>query len=107
MSGDEISQRFDLLDRAARKNDRWWFLALLMIGMVFVGYILWWGQQELVVRDNRITSIERDYISHLATNTTTANQTSQQLAGALSENARVVENNTRMLERVDRALTRP
>ncbi len=32
-----FAEKFDILDKAAKKGDRWWFIALLMIGMAYVG----------------------------------------------------------------------
>lgn len=98
MSEQEIADRFSILDKAARKSDRWWFLALMMIGMVFVALLLQWGQGQLALRDARIDKLNNQLVEHLTT-------TNVALSVSLAAAVKATDDNTRMLARVEAALT--
>lgn len=89
-----IEEQISLINHAARKSDRWWFFALLLIGMTFIGFLIHWGQDELAKRDSRIEALEERYTNYLVT-------TNAQLTQALTENSKVIEANSRLLDRVE------
>lgn len=98
MSDTDLLDKFNLLDRAAKKSDRWWFFALLVLGMVFIGYILNWGKAELNKRDARIASLEERYSNHMYAQAAQSLAQNVQMSAALAENTKVIETNNRLLE---------
>lgn len=89
-----LESKWNLIDKAARKSDRWWFLALLMIGIAFVGFLLRWCQIELNKRDTRIEALEGRYQVYLT------NQNAAVVA-ALVNSTQAMQENTRMLQRIE------
>lgn len=100
MSETDLLDKFNLLDKAAKKSDRWWFFALLVLGMTFIGFILSWGKDELNKRDVRIASLEERYSMHLQAQAAQALAQNVQMSAALAENTKVIEANNRLMENV-------
>jgi len=85
MSAEDVKEALNLFDRAARKDDRWWFLVLLLIGMAAFGYLIWDTRQQLAARDVKIESL------HENIETT--------FASLLKDNTRALDRNTAALDR--------
>ena len=93
MSRDEIESRFDLLDKAAKKSDRWWFLALLIIGMLYAGWIQFENKKDLAGLRDENKSLHIQLETNLSEN-------NLRIAELLARNTIALEENTRMLSRI-------
>jgi hypothetical protein len=95
------SEQFTLLDKAAKKSDRWWFLALLMIGMFAVGFLYTDMRNERQEQNLKIEAMHH--------------QIQEKLSGSLIETTRALdrnsaafEANTALMRRLDdRMLVKP
>lgn len=92
MSAEEIESRFDLLDKAAKKSDRWWFLALLIIGMAYAWWIQTEAKKDIVALRDENKQLHIQLETHLAEN-------NLRLSELLARNTLALEANTRTLER--------
>lgn len=79
--------RINLLDKIAKKNDRWWFIALLVIGMIYMGYNQWQQEKRESSLRLEITSVREAQV--------------QILSGALLNNTQALQENTKMLQRIE------
>lgn len=102
MSSEELESKFNLIDKAAKKSDRWWFLALLIIGIGWSGWIQYDNRLELAKRDARIEALhDRQAESGI------------KMAEVLAQNTKALEESTRVLNAVatrldiDKHLARP
>lgn len=93
MSAEELESRFDLLDKAAKKSDRWWFLALLIIGMGYAGWIQVENKKDLMALREENKSLHTQLETHLAEN-------NLRLSELLARNTLALEESTRTLSRV-------
>lgn len=85
--------QFDILDKVAKKNDRWLFVALLCIGLFAMGMVVQWGRSELAARDLKYDKLEEKFIVQLT-------KSNQELSAIVHDNTRAIEGNNRLLERV-------
>ena len=94
MSRSEITEAVGILDKAARKSDRWWFIVLLIVGMAWAGFTQYEMRQALSVRDARINEIEHQYIAHLQ-------EWGSKSAQMIAENTQALNDVRRAMERQD------
>lgn len=79
-------------DRAAKKSDRWWFFALLMVGIFWTAYYQYKQDQQLALRDLKLEKLEQQML-------TTLND-------VVKENTKAFQATTEMLRRVEQELLR-
>lgn len=83
----------------AMKNDRWLFLATLLIFGVAVFFAFRWlvGKHEKLVSEQRTD--QQQYTTSLLNITAEGNRTSRDLLSVLEKNTNAIENNTEIVER--------
>lgn len=88
MSDDEFMSRLrwglGMLDSAAKKSDRWWFVTLLVIGLFVAGFLIYDFRKQIAARDVRIEALH-DSIEN-------------KFAATLSENTRALDRNSAVME---------
>lgn len=89
--------QFDLLDKIAKKNDRWLFVALLCIGLFAMCMVVQWGRSELAAQAAKYDKLEIQFIEQLT-------KGNQELTTIVHDNTRAIEANSRVLERVSAKL---
>lgn len=94
MSESEMSARFHMFDIAAKKSDRWWFLALLMIGLMYVAYERYESNAERKQLREEIGQVRTEHAEYLEKRT-------EILTTALANNTHALEANTRLFERIE------
>lgn len=87
-----VGQVLKVVDRGAKKDDRWWFFMLLILGMTYVGYERWENNVERAGLRAEIEQVRSSYEHHLEA-------TAQTLTSALTQN-------TEMLHRVEQHLAK-
>ena len=94
MSEDEVSSALSLIGRAAKQSDRWWFFALLIIGMAYVGWERMESQHERDELRKEIVALRDAQLAFLRDKTET-------ITTALVNNTRALEANTAVLNRFE------
>lgn len=87
-------EKWNVFDKAAKKGDRWWFFALLMIGMFYVGYERWESSKERESMRAEIVSVRDSQLAFLT-------QKNDAMMSALLNNTRALEANTMMMNRIE------
>mgnify|MGYP000723990098 CR=1 FL=1 len=85
-----VSNVASLVDFAAKKPDRWWFMTLLMVGMSWSAFLWYHADQELQKRDARIDGLQSKIFDILQT--------------VVNHHENQLKQNTEMLIRVEHAL---
>ena len=88
------ASRLDLLDKMAKKSDRWWFIALLVIGMIYMGYNQWQQEKREAALRLEITDVRQNQLTY-------ATSKNEVLMNALMNNTQALQENTRMLQRIE------
>jgi hypothetical protein len=81
------------IDKAAKQSDRWWFFALLVVGIAWTGWNQWKQDEQLKLRDAKLERIEEKFTSTLTT--------------IINDNTRAFQANTELLRRVEMHLVSP
>ena len=108
----QIEQLKQVADYATLQNDRWLFIAMLVIFLNAMYFTVRWGMRQLDKRDTKIEDLTRE----VATARSEFNQfligAVKELSGVISKNTEVIKENTEMsdrkigiLDRLDRSLT--
>ena len=99
MSENDLIDKFNLLDKAAKKSDRWWFLALLIAGMLAVGWLYSDMRTERQAQNVKIDAMHDRIEEKLSSSLSDTTR-------ALDKTSTAIEANTAMLRRVDERLQR-
>ena len=95
----QIDQLKQVADYAALQNDRWLFIAILIIFLSAMYFTVRWGMRQLDKRDTKIEDLTRE----VATARSEFNQfligAVRELSGVISKNTEVIKENTEMSER--------
>lgn len=87
-------EKWNIFDKAAKKDMRWWFFALLMIGMAYVGFERWESSKERDQLRGEITSVRESQLAFV----TAKNDV---MMTAIINNTRALESNTQTLNRME------
>lgn len=90
-----LMERFNVFDKAAKKDLHWWFFALLMIGMVTVGFLYQDMRAERASMRLEITEVRKDQLAYVTTK-------NDAMMTALINNTKALEANTQTLQRIER-----
>lgn len=93
-----LTERFNIIDKAAKKDLHWWFFVLLMIGMGYVGFERWESNQERVILRSEITEVRNAQMAYLTAK-------NEAMMAALLNNTRALEANTQTLNRLENRRT--
>jgi hypothetical protein len=94
MSEDDVSSALSLIGSAAKQSDRWWFFALLMIGMGYVGWERMESRRESDALRKEIIEVRDAQLAFMRDKTET-------ITAALVNNTRALEANTAVLNRFE------
>jgi hypothetical protein len=99
MNTNDMTEILRLADVAAGKNDRWLFLAVLLV----LGLVVWLAVRWLIIKHEALLTEHRDdqrqYTSSLVSISTAVNATNRELAVVLSRNSAALDDNTSELRR--------
>jgi len=94
MSEEDVSSALNLIGKAAKQSDRWWFFALLIIGMIYVGWERMQSAHEQEALRKEIVEVREAQMAYLREKT-------QIVTEALVNNTRALQENTAVLSRFD------
>jgi len=86
--------RFNVFDKAAKKDLHWWFFALLMIGMIAIGFLYIDMRKEREMMRGEITEVRQSQLKYVT-------EKSEAMMSALLNNTRALEANTQTLNRIE------
>lgn len=95
----EMNNVIDTANQLAMKNDRWLFLATLLIFGLAVFFAFRWlvGKHEKITDQGR--SDQQQYTTSLLNITAENNRTARDLLSVLEKNTNAIESNTEIVER--------
>lgn len=91
---DPLEAKWNIFNAAAKKDIHWWFFALLMIGMGYVGFERWESNQERTQLREEITQVRTSQLDYVTAK-------SEAMMAALLNNTRALEANTQTLNRLE------
>ncbi len=91
---DALEAKWNLFNAAAKKDLHWWFFALLMIGMGYVGFERWESGKERDQLRAEITEVRTSQLTFV----TAKNEV---MMTAIINNTRALEANTQTLNRIE------
>lgn len=89
-----VLEKWNIFDKAANKDIKWWFFALLMIGMAYVGFERWESAKERDQLRQEITEVRKDQMNFVIAK-------NEAMMSALLNNTRALESNTQTLNRIE------
>ena len=108
----QIEQLKQVADYATLQNDRWLFIAMLVIFLNAMYFTVRWGMRQLDKRDTKIEDLTKDVATARSEFNTFLISAVKELSAVISKNTEVIKENTEMsdrklaiLDRVDRTLS--
>lgn len=92
-----VEARLKLIDAAAKKSDRWWFLTLMMLGMVAVCFLYYDSRQRDKAREARNDAQNLFIQDKLAAALGESNRALDRNTSAFDRNSSAFESNTSMM----------
>ncbi len=89
-----LEAKWNLFNAAAKKDLHWWFFALLMIGMLAIGFLYVDMRRERENLRSEITAVRDAQLAFLTSK-------NDSMMTALLNNTRALEANTRTLDRIE------
>lgn len=93
-----VDETQKLVDTIANKNDRWLFVALLVVFLLAIGWLARWGMRQLELRDAQITALGKELGEVRKEYAAFAIATTKDLSSVLARN-------TDVLDRIERTMT--
>lgn len=89
-----LTEKFNLFDRAAKKDIHWWFFALLMVGMAAVGFLYNDMRRERSEMRKEIAAVRDAQLAYVTVK-------NEALMVALVNNTKALEANTQIMNRIE------
>lgn len=89
-----LVEKFNLIDKAAKKDMHWWFFVLLMIGMITVGFLYVDMRKERADMRNEISNVRDSQLKYLT-------DKNELLMSAIVNNTRALETTNMILNRIE------
>ena len=93
----DIDKAIDAVDHAAHQDDRWMFVALLLVGMVTIYFLARYFMREIADLQREIVSVRSDFEGHLKT-------ANADMVAALTKSTEVIAHNSAVIEQMQRKL---
>jgi hypothetical protein len=94
----DIDSAIQTVDHAAHQDDRWMFVALLVIGLVTIYFLARYFMRQIAELQTEIASVRSDFETHLKT-------ANADMVAALTKSTEVIAHNSVILEHLQRKLT--
>ena len=93
----DINEAITAVDHAAHQDDRWMFVALLLIGMVTIYFLTRYFMRQIAELQKEIAAVRTDFETHLRT-------ANADMIAALTKSTEVIAHNSAVIEQVQRKL---
>ena len=94
----ELDKAIEAVDHAAHQDDRWMFVALLVIGMVTIYFLARYFMGQIAELQQEIAAVRTEFETHLRT-------ANADMVAALTKSSEVIAHNSVILEQLQRKLT--
>ena len=93
----DIDKAIQAVDHAAHQDDRWMFVALLVIGMVTIYFLTRYFMREIAELQREIIAVRTEFETHLRT-------ANAEMIAALTKSTEVIAHNSMVIEQIQRKL---
>lgn len=93
----DLDNAIKTIDHAAHQDDRWMFVALLVIGLVTIYFLTRYFMRQIAELQQEIASVRSDFETHLKT-------ANADMVAALTKSTEVIAHNSALIEQIQRKL---
>ena len=93
----EINEAIHAVDHAAHQDDRWMFVALLVVGMVTIYFLARYFMRQIAELQREIVAVRSEFETHLRT-------ANADMVAALTKSTEVIAHNSMIIEQIQRKL---
>ena len=93
----DIDHAIQAVDHAAHQDDRWMFVALLVVGMVTIYFLARYFMGEIAELQREIVAVRSEFETHLRT-------ANADMVAALTKSTEVIAHNSALIEQMQRKL---
>jgi predicted Holliday junction resolvase-like endonuclease len=93
----DLDNAIKTIDHAAHQDDRWMFVALLVIGLVTIYFLTRYFMRQIAELQREIASVRSDFETHLKT-------ANADMVAALTKSTEVIAHNSAIIEQIQRKL---
>jgi hypothetical protein len=93
----EIDKAIEAVDHAAHQDDRWMFVALLVVGMVTIYFLVRYFMGEVAELQKEIAAVRTEFETYLRT-------ANADMVAALTKSTEVIAHNSAIIEQIQRKL---
>ena len=95
----DVTQAIETVDHAAHQDDRWMFVALLLVGMVTIYFLARYFMRQIADLQREIVSVRSDFEGHLKS-------ANADMVAALTKSAEIIAHNSAVIEQIQKQLSR-
>jgi hypothetical protein len=93
----ELDKAMEAVDHAAHQDDRWMFVALLVVGLVTIYFLARYFMGEVAELQREIVAVRTEFETHLRT-------ANADMVAALTKSTEVIAHNSAIIEQIQRKL---
>lgn len=93
----DLDNAIKTIDHAARQDDRWMFVALLIIGLITVWFLTRYFMRQIAELQQEIAAVRTEFETHLRT-------ANADMVAALTKSTEVIAHNSAVIEQMQRSL---
>ena len=93
----DLDNAIKTIDHAAHQDDRWMFVALLVVGMVTIYFLTRYFMREIAELQREIVAVRTEFETHLRT-------ANADMVAALTKSTEVIAHNSAIIEQIQRKL---
>lgn len=93
----DLDNAIKTIDHAAHQDDRWMFVALLVVGMVTIYFLARYFMGEVAELQREIVAVRSEFETHLRT-------ANADMVAALTKSTEVIAHNSALIEQIQRKL---
>jgi hypothetical protein len=93
----DLDNAIKTIDHAAHQDDRWMFVALLVVGLVTIYFLARYFMGEVAELQREIVAVRSEFETHLRT-------ANADMVAALTKSTEVIAHNSAIIEQIQRKL---
>ena len=93
----DIDNAIKTIDHAAHQDDRWMFVALLVIGLVTIYFLTRYFMRQIAELQQEIAAVRTEFETHLRT-------ANADMVAALTKSTEVIAHNSALIEQITKKL---
>ena len=93
----DIDKVIEAVDHAAHQDDRWMFVALLIIGLVTIYFLARYFMRQIAELQQEIAAVRTEFETYLRT-------ANADMVAALTKSTEVIAHNSAIIEQIQRKL---